>query len=125
MAVCEQGYLCGVCGQDVAELTESDLYLRYILGEVDPERLHLERERHIRCNAALAQFIVDDSFEPVTKGGFFDKASLDPIFVIEEEVRVTRGYRRLLEVVELDLPITEYPLPEVIAVWDSNSPISV
>ena len=37
MARCEQGYLCDVCGQDVGEITESDLYLRYLLGEVPPE----------------------------------------------------------------------------------------
>ena len=36
MAICERGYLCEVCGGDVAELAESDLYLRYVLGEVDP-----------------------------------------------------------------------------------------
>ena len=47
MAVCEQGYLCEVCGLDVAEITESDLYLRYVLGEVDPETLHVIPRRHI------------------------------------------------------------------------------
>ena len=52
MARCEQGYLCDVCGAEVAEITESDLYLRYVLGEVAPEKLHLSRERHIRCNPA-------------------------------------------------------------------------
>ena len=55
MARCEQGYLCEVCGRDVGEITESDLYLRYVLGEVPPEQLHLLPERHIRCNPALAQ----------------------------------------------------------------------
>ena len=40
MARCERGYLCEVCGGEVEELTESDLYLRYVLGEVDPELLH-------------------------------------------------------------------------------------
>ena len=62
MTRCEEGYLCEVCGQDVAAITESDLYLRYVLGEVPPERLHTLRERHIRCNPALAQFIVDPAF---------------------------------------------------------------
>ena len=40
MAKCEEGYLCDVCGGDVAEITDSDLYLRYVIGEVDPETLH-------------------------------------------------------------------------------------
>jgi hypothetical protein len=39
MAKCEEGYLCDVCGQDVAELWESDLYLRYVIGLLDPETL--------------------------------------------------------------------------------------
>ena len=59
MAKCDEGYLCEVCGKDVANLTESDLYLRYVIGMLDPEVLHTSPERHIRCNPALAQFIVD------------------------------------------------------------------
>ena len=58
MARCDEGYRCEVCGRDVEAITESDLYLRYVLGEVPLERLHLQRERHISCNPALAQFIV-------------------------------------------------------------------
>src|ERR1700730_12208473 len=73
MAKCEQGYLCDVCGGDVEELTDSDLYLRYVLGEVPPEKLHILRERHIRCNPVLAQFIVDLKFEPVRCEGAFAK----------------------------------------------------
>ena len=65
MAVCEQGYLCEVCGQEVEEIHESDLYLRYVLGEVEAELLDRLPERHIRCNPALAQFIVAEGFEPV------------------------------------------------------------
>ena len=41
MARCEQGYLCEVCGSEVEALTDSDLYLRYVLGEVAPAHLHL------------------------------------------------------------------------------------
>ena len=78
MAKCEEGYLCDVCGQDVAEITESDLYLRYVIGLLDPEVLHTTRERHIRCNPTLAQFIVDDDFPAVTAEGAFDKRQLDP-----------------------------------------------
>ena len=117
MAVCEQGYLCDVCAGDVAELTESDLYLRYVLGEVDPERLHVLPERHIRCNPTLAQFIVADGFEPVPVEGAFAKSELDPAFVEREEIRVTRGSLRLQELQRLEVPITEYPLPEARLRW--------
>ena len=117
MAICERGYLCEVCGEDVAELTESDLYLRYVLGEVDPETLHVRPERHIRCNLTLAQFIVAEGFAPVVSEGPFAKSELDPAFVATEEARVTRGYLRLRELSALGLPITEYPLPEVRARW--------
>ena len=113
MARCEQGYLCEVCGQDVGEITDSDLYLRYVLGEVPPEELHLRRERHVRCNPALAQYIVDEGFAPVRCEGFFAKETLDPEYVAAEEARVTRGWRRLQELPRLGVPIIEYPLPEV------------
>jgi hypothetical protein len=112
MAKCDEGYLCEVCGQDVAELTDSDLYLRYIIGALDPEVLHTTAERHIRCNPALAQYIVDGAFEPVVAEGPFDKRGLDAAFVAERESLVTRGWRRLGEVARLGLPIIEYPLPE-------------
>ena len=117
MAVCEQGYLCEVCGGDVADVTESDLYLRFVLGEVDPETLHVQPERHIRCNPTLAQFIVADGFAPVLVDGFFAKVQLDAAFVAAEEARVSRAYRRLFELRAHGLPITEYPLPEVRARW--------
>jgi hypothetical protein len=120
MALCELGYLCDVCGEEVEEITDSDLYLRYVLGEVRPEQLHLVRERHIRCNPVLAQFIVDPGFEPVLCEGAFGKESLDPAYVTVEEARVTRGWRRLQEIPALGLStIQEYPLPEVIAAWQA------
>ena len=37
MAKCDEGYLCEVCGKDVGKLTESELYLRYVVGQLDPE----------------------------------------------------------------------------------------
>ena len=113
MAKCEEGYLCEVCGQDVAEITDSDLYLRYVIGLLDPEVLHTSRERHIRCNPTLAQFIADDDFPPVDVDGPFDKRLLDPAYARQQETLVTRGYRRLKEIAGLDLPIVDYPLPEV------------
>ena len=118
MARCEQGYLCGVCGTDVEDITVSDLYLRYVLGEVDPETLHTTPERHLRCNPVLAQFIVADGFDPVVVEGPFAKSNLDPSFVVEEEARVTRGYLRLKKLFFTEgLPITEFPLPGVMARW--------
>ena len=113
MAKCEEGYLCDVCGGDVEEIVDSDLYLRYVIGMIDPETLHTTRERHIRCDTALAQFIVDDEFAPVVAEGPFDKRLLDTAFVAEREALVTRGWRRLKEVVASELPIIDYPLPEV------------
>jgi hypothetical protein len=120
MARCEQGYLCEVCGGDVEAIIESDLYLRYVLGEVRPEQLHQARERHIRCNPALAQYIIDAAFAPVRCEGLFAKDQLDPTYVAQEESRVTRGWRRLQELPALGLPILEYPLPEVIVAWQQD-----
>ena len=121
MARCEQGYLCEVCGQDVAEITESDLYLRYVLGDVPPEKLHLCRERHIRCNPELAQYIVDPAFPAVCLQGAFAKEMLDPAFVAAEVDRVTRGWRRLQEIPTLGIPIVEYPLPEARERWAAEA----
>jgi hypothetical protein len=113
MAKCDEGYLCEVCGQDVAEITDSDLYLRYVTGMLDPELLHTTKERHIRCNPTLAQFIVDDEFEPVVVTGPFDKRQLDPEYVRAQETLVTRGWRRLREVLSTEDAVINYPLPEV------------
>lgn len=115
MAKCDEGYLCDVCGQDVAELTDSDLYLRYIVGMLDPEVLHTTAERHIRCNPTLAQYIVADDFEPVAVEGAFGKMQLDPEYVRERERLMTRGWQRLNQVATAGIPIIEYPLPEVLA----------
>jgi hypothetical protein len=113
MARCETGYLCDVCGQDVEQITDSDLYLRYVLGEVAPEQLLNTPERHIRCNPATAQFIVDSRFEPTSCVGLFAKEQLDPAYVAEQEARVTRAWQRLQELPTLRLPIDQYPLQEV------------
>jgi len=115
MAKCDQGYLCDVCGEDVAEITDSDLYLRYVVGLLDPEVLHTTPERHIRCNPVLAQYIVVEGFEPVIVEGPFDKRALDQDDVRDKEELFSRGWRRLQEVVRSGVPIIEYPLPEVLA----------
>lgn len=113
MAKCDEGYLCEVCGQDVGNMVDSDLYLRYVIGRLDPEVLHTFPERHLRCNPALAQYIVDEKFKPVTCEGPFDKRGLDTAYVAEQESLVTRGWHRLRELTGSDLPIKDYPLEEV------------
>jgi hypothetical protein len=113
MARCEQGYLCEVCGLEVEDVTQSDLYLGYVLGEVPAEELHLRKERHVRCNPERAQYVVDKAFEPVVCAGFFDKRTLDAEYVAAEEARITRGWRRLQEIPTLGVPITEYPLDDL------------
>ncbi len=111
---CETGYLCDVCSGDVENIWDSDLYLRYVIGQVDPETLHTTRERHIRCNPTLAQFIVDPDFEPVTIDGPFDKRQLDVSYVREQERLITRGWRRLKELAHQEgISLLDYPLPEV------------
>jgi hypothetical protein len=112
MAACERGYLCAICGREVEEIHESELYLRYVLGEVKAEQLDRLPERHIRCNPTLAQFIAAEGFEPVVVAeGPFAKAELDPQFVADEERRVTRGYNRLRELSARQISIRDYPLP--------------
>lgn len=113
MARCDEGYLCDVCGQDVAEMVESDLYLRFVIGELDPEVLHVTKERHVRCDPTLAQFIVDEGFAAVFVEGAFDKRTMDSGYVRERETLVTRGWRRLKELPGEATTILEYPLPEV------------
>ncbi|MBI2806835.1 MAG: hypothetical protein HYX68_17790 [Planctomycetes bacterium] len=117
MAACDQGYLCDVCGEDVAAITESDLYLRYIMGEVNPLELPRQRERHIRCNPALAQYIVDPAFEPIVCASMFAKVNLDAQFVSQQEELVTCAWRRLQAIPTLGIAIPEYPLPEVLDKW--------
>ena len=116
MAKCDEGYRCEVCGEDVTSIVESDLYLRYVIGELDPEVLHTSPERHIRCNPVLAQFIDDDRFEPVIVDGEFARDQMDPEFTDARAQLVTRGYGRLWDVSqrEGDRDVTAYPLPEAI-----------
>jgi hypothetical protein len=110
MAKCEQGYLCDVCGGEVEDITQSDLYLRYILGEVEARHLMTAKERHLKCNPIVTQFIVDPEFDPIVVSGPFDKRNLDPEEVAQREAQTTRAWRRLQEVRALGLPISEYPL---------------
>ena len=114
MAKCDEGYRCDVCGEDVTSIVDSDLYLRFVIGELDPEVLHTTAERHIRCNPVIAQFIEHDDFEPVTVEGAFARQNLDPQYQCVRTDLVSRGYRRLLEIAatEGDRDVTTYPLAE-------------
>ena len=114
MAKCDQGYLCMVCGEEVAGIGESGLYLRFVIGLVELELLHQYPERHIRCDPILAQFITADEFPPVEVQGDMDKRLADPGSVRQQEELVTRGWQRLQELVSCRPPlIKDYPLPEV------------
>jgi hypothetical protein len=116
MAKCDQGYRCEVCGEDVVSIVDSDLYLRFVIGELDPEVLHTSPERHLRCNPVLAQFIEHPQFTPVIVEGDFARHWLDPEFARRRTELVSRGYARLLEIAATvgDRDVTEYPLPEAI-----------
>ncbi|WP_437203109.1 hypothetical protein [Planctomicrobium sp. SH664] len=112
MASCDQGYLCEVCDDEVEDITDSDLYLRFVIGEIPARQLLSAPERHQRCNPTLSQFIVDPRFPPVTLDGPFGKSELDAEYVRSREELVTRGWQRLQEVRGLGIPISEYPLEE-------------
>lgn len=111
---CDEGYRCEVCGRDVTSIVESDLYLRFVIGELDPETLHTTSERHLRCNPVLAQFIDSAEFADVDVDGPMSKACLDEEFTRRRTELVTRGYQRLLEVSRWsgERDLRDYPLPE-------------
>ena len=110
MAKCDEGYLCDVCGKPVDEITESELYLRFVLREVQLEELHVTPERHIECNPVQAQFIVDERFAAPKVEGMFDKRMLEDDEVKRMERRVTAAFRRLHDVTGSGLPVEDYPL---------------
>ncbi len=97
MAKCDQGYLCAVCGEEVEQISESALYLRFVIGQIQPELLHEYPERHILCDPLIAQFIVAEDFLPVRVEGDWDKRLADSQHVRQQEELVTRGWRRLCE----------------------------
>lgn len=114
MAKCDQGYLCEICGDEVENIRDSDLYLRYVTGQIDSRELLGSPERHLRCNPVVAQFIIDEQFEAVAAGGPFCKDELDATWVAEQEQLMTRGWRRLQELAEIasEIPVSAYPLAE-------------
>jgi hypothetical protein len=120
MARCDQGYLCRVCGREVEDIIDSELYLRFVIGEIDPETLHTQSECHLRCNPVLSQFIDDERFSPpIDCDGPFSKAELDPTFVRLRAELCSRGYDRLWEIFTSEIPLTvvEYPLDAFRAKW--------
>jgi len=121
MAKCDQGYLCRVCGEEVEKLSQSELYLRFVIGEIDPETLHLSGECHLQCNPVLAQFIDDPRFSNATKPRIgFRAEDLDPDYAQARRDLVTRGYRRLLEIQSnrKAFPhVQDYPLEECKRKW--------
>jgi hypothetical protein len=114
MARCDQGYLCDLCGDEVESIRDSDLYLRFVIGEVSSNVLLAAPERHLRCNPVTAQFIDHPDFEPVIVKGDFDKRLFDEEYSNARTELVTRGWVRLQELAELaqTVPLPEYPLPE-------------
>ncbi|MEM9586598.1 MAG: hypothetical protein AAGA03_04900 [Planctomycetota bacterium] len=113
MAKCDEGYFCQVCGKDVSSITDSDLYLRYVIGELDPEVLHTTPERHLRCNPVLAQFIDDPAFQPVIVNGPMSRTELSADYVRARVELVTQGYQRLQQIQTNQITnLTEYPLPQ-------------
>lgn len=119
MAKCDEGYLCEVCGEEVEALSESALYLQFVIGWVDPETLHTRRECHLKCQPNLAQFIDHADFERPIVLGDFSRAAMDADFANERAALVTRGYERLLELQfkRRSLTVADYPLPEAAQRW--------
>lgn len=114
MAKCDQGYPCEICGTPVKNIIESSLYLRYVLGEVEAHELFSAPERHLKCDHELAQYIVHEKFDRPATSSETDNAqsASEPEQRRKKEARTTAGWLRLREVVQLGIPITEYPLPE-------------
>ena len=116
MAKCDEGYLCDVCGEAVDEIVDSDLYLRFVIGQVAESELTKSPERHIRCNPVQARFIVHEEFEPVLVDGPFDKRQLDEVHVRQQEDLITRGWLRIREVTGSGIPVSEYPLKPAVKI---------
>ena len=111
MAKCDAGYFCKVCGEYVEGVTTSELYLRFVLGEVPYDRLRALPDVHITCNPNLAQYIVDERFiQPELDEPKLHKSNFDPEWVKAEEERVTRGWAHLQMIAGSGLPLEMYPL---------------
>jgi hypothetical protein len=114
MAKCDEGYLCEVCGEPVEKLSDSALYLQFVIGWIDSGLLQSRRECHLRCLPTLAQFVEHPDFESVQIEGDFDLRLLDPVLAKQRQDLVSAGYQRLriLERKRKGLSIEDYPLAE-------------
>ena len=114
MVQCEQGYLCEVCGEEVSGIGDSDLYLRYVTGQISCQELLGSPERHLTCTPVTAQFIVTPHFPAVEAAGPFNKYDLDRDYVKQQESLLTRGWLRLQELAASGeaIPLADYPLEE-------------
>ncbi len=121
MARCDQGYLCRVCGEEVEHITDSQLYLSFVIGEIDPETLHSSPECHLRCAPVFSQFIEDPRYGiPSNVVGPFAKNQLDSEYVALRTKLLSRGYDRLWAIREErrhPLTVVEYPLPDFAEKW--------
>lgn len=113
MAKCDEGYLCVVCGAEVKRIDQSELYLRYVVGWIDDNKLNRLPERHLACNPSLAQFIDDPTFAGLPVAPEMQKSQLDSQFCDQRERLLTAGYRRLQELQKRrsGVRIEDYPLP--------------
>lgn len=123
MAKCDEGYLCEVCGEPVEKLSDSALYLQFVIGWIDSGLLQSRRECHLRCVPTLAQFVEHPDFEPVEIEGDFDRRLLDPDLAAKRQELVSAGYERLriLQKKRKGLAIEEYPLPETEQAQDADT----
>lgn len=100
-----------MCGEYVPDVLNSELYLRFVLGEADFEQLYSTPDAHIVCVPAIAQYIVHDDFDPVVETDpDMDKRNREQEWVIQREQRVTAAWLRLQSIPELGIDIHEYPL---------------
>lgn len=114
MAPCDQGYLCDVCGEEVVSIRDSDLYLRFVTGQIASRELLTAQERHLKCNPIAAQFIDDPQFHSIRAEGAFSRDALDEHFVTSQVALLTRGWNRLQELAEVaqTTSLADYPLAE-------------
>jgi hypothetical protein len=126
MAECDSGYRCRICGVPVDEIIESELYLRYVLCDVQIDQLADTPEAHVWCNGNLAQFIVDPAFDhPIKVDPEHDKSAMDDATRRLVESVVTRAWKRLQWLPESGLDVTRYPLEDVVPPDDPEESLKV
>lgn len=111
MAKCDTGYFCRVCGEYVAGLTDSALYLRYVLGEVPFGALFHEPDAHITCVPELAGLIDHPDFAAAKPAGTGPAPGTEGSGPPRSRERVTRAWLRLQDIPGSGLEIPDYPLP--------------